>query len=132
MSISRILNEKATEISGTERWPYASVAQALEIIPRTLAQNCGADTIRTLTALRAKHAAGEDSWGIDGDSGCLVDMSTRHIWEPLTVKIQIYKTALETAMLLLRIDDIVSGSKRKQMRDDNAQAPHVTDETIKE
>lgn len=94
-----------------------AVAQALEIIPRTLAQNCGANTIRTLTALRAKHASHTDAdvctWGIDGESGELVDMKQRGIWEPLSVKMQVYKTAVETAILLLRIDDIVSGSKKR-------------------
>lgn len=50
--------EKSKSIQGVSQWPYKAVAQALEIIPRTLAQNCGANTIRTLTALRAKHASG--------------------------------------------------------------------------
>merc|ERR1711874_275733 len=89
---------------------------ALEIIPRTLAQNCGANTIRTLTALRAKHAQeGEKNvnWGINGETGQLADMSELGIWEPLAVKLQVYKTAVETAILLLRIDDIVSGSKKR-------------------
>lgn len=94
---------------------FRAIAQALEIIPRTLAQNCGANTIRTLTALRAKHASQPNSlctWGIDGETGQLVDMNERGIWEPLAVKLQVYKTAVETAILLLRIDDIVSGSKK--------------------
>ncbi|XP_055324365.1 T-complex protein 1 subunit gamma [Sitodiplosis mosellana] len=95
---------------------FRAIAQALEIIPRTLAQNCGANTIRTLTALRAKHASQQSglcTWGIDGESGQLVDMNERGIWEPLAVKLQVYKTAIETAILLLRIDDIVSGSKKR-------------------
>lgn len=94
---------------------FRPIAQALEIIPRTLAQNCGANTIRTLTTLRAKHAAqvmNHCAWGIDGETGQLVDMNERGIWEPLAVKLQVYKTAIETAILLLRIDDIVSGSKK--------------------
>ncbi|XP_063697182.1 T-complex protein 1 subunit gamma [Culicoides brevitarsis] len=111
MALSQILNKK--QIQG----PYKAVAQALEIIPRTLAQNCGANTIRTLTALRAKHASHGDTgpctWGIDGESGEIVDMKVKGIWEPLSVKLQVYKTAVETAILLLRIDDIVSGSKKR-------------------
>ncbi|CAH0725014.1 unnamed protein product, partial [Brenthis ino] len=94
--------------------PYRAVATALEIIPRTLAQNCGANTIRTLTALRARHASGAlHTAGIDGDTGEIVDMAAKGIWEPLAVKLQVYKTAVETAIMLLRIDDIVSGSKKK-------------------
>lgn len=109
MALSRALIQKDAQ--------NRAVAQALEIIPRTLAQNCGANTIRTLTTLRAQHAAHNKpevcTWGIDGESGALVDMQTHGIWEPLSVKLQVYKTAVETAILLLRIDDIVSGSKKR-------------------
>lgn len=120
MAVSQMLTRK--QIKG----PYSAVAQALEIIPRTLAQNCGANTIRTLTALRAKHAShpvdsGVCTWGIDGETGEIVDMNVRGIWEPLSVKMQVYKTAVETAILLLRIDDIVSGLKKK--KDNEGPAP---------
>lgn len=112
MAVSQLLSRK--QLKG----PYTAVASALEIIPRTLAQNCGANTIRTLTALRAKHASfsgdGVCAWGIDGESGEIVDMNAKGIWEPLAVKMQTYKTAVETAILLLRIDDIVSGSKKRK------------------
>ncbi|XP_016950712.1 T-complex protein 1 subunit gamma [Drosophila biarmipes] len=111
MAASQLLTRK--QVKG----PYTAVAHALEIIPRTLAQNCGANTIRALTALRAKHAShtgeGVCAWGIDGESGEIVDMNVKNIWEPLAVKMQTYKTAVETAILLLRIDDIVSGSKKR-------------------
>lgn len=53
--------------------PYRAVGQALEVIPRTLAQNCGANVIRTLTKLRAKHAEAADcTFGIDGASCCML------------------------------------------------------------
>lgn len=111
MALSHLLTRKNQQ--------HRAVAQALEIIPRTLAQNCGANTIRTLTALRAKHALFNENddictWGIDGESGELVDMNVRGIWEPLSVKLQVYKTAIETTILLLRIDDIISGSKKRK------------------
>ncbi|KAI2808133.1 T-complex protein 1 subunit gamma [Blomia tropicalis] len=115
MAVGKLLNEKAKSIKGVHQWPYRQVAKALEVIPRTLIQNCGGDSIRTLTALRAKHASGDNkSWGIDGEKGTLVDISKLGIWEPLVVKSQAYKTAIETAILLLRIDDIVSGSKKRE------------------
>ncbi|XP_011496267.1 PREDICTED: T-complex protein 1 subunit gamma [Ceratosolen solmsi marchali] len=131
MAVSHILNEKAAGLAGVEQWPYKAVAQALEVIPRTLAQNCGANTVRTMTALRAKHATGGVTWGINGQTGHLVDMKQHGIWEPVVVKLQTYKTAIETAILLLRIDDIVSGSKKKQS-EDNLQSTHVSNESIKE
>lgn len=52
-------------------------------------------------------------WGVNGETGTLADMTALGIWEPLAVKAQTYKTAVETAILLLRIDDIVSGHKKK-------------------
>lgn len=116
MEVAYMLSQMAKSLNGVIQWPYKAVASALEVIPRTLAQNCGANTIRTLTALRAKHAAeGEKNvnWGINGETGELADMSELGIWEPLSVKLQVYKTAIETAILLLRIDDIVSGSKKR-------------------
>jgi len=130
MAVSHALLEKSKSITGVEQWPYRSVVQALEVIPRTLAQNCGANIIRTLTSLRAKHANGETTWGINGETGEVVDMKELRIWEPLAVKLQVYKTAIETAILLLRIDDIVSGSKKKD-KDGNANAG-VTEESMKD
>merc|ERR550525_2040179 len=116
MEVAHLLTQKAKTLKGVVQWPYKAVASALEVIPRTLAQNCGANTIRSLTALRAKHAKEEEknvNWGINGETGELADMAQLGIWEPLAVKLQVYKTAIETAILLLRIDDIVSGSKKK-------------------
>lgn len=114
MALSQALNEKAKSITGIHQWPYRAVSRALEVIPKTLIQNCGASTIRTLTALRAKHAtANNSSWGVDGETGKVVDMKEYGIWEPFAVKVQTYKTAIETAVLLLRIDDIVSGVKKQ-------------------
>jgi len=116
MEVAHQLNQTAKSLNGVIQWPYKAVASALEVIPRTLAQNCGANTIRSLTALRAKHALEAEknvNWGINGETGELTDMSTLGIWEPLSVKLQVFKTAIETAILLLRIDDIVSGSKKR-------------------
>jgi len=113
MEIAKLLEEKAKTITGIHQWPFRALARAFEVIPRTLIQNCGANVIRTLTALRAKHASENNvTWGVDGNTGELADMRQLGIWEPLAVKLQTYKTAIETAILLLRIDDIVSGAKK--------------------
>lgn len=89
MELSHRLNEKAKTIDGQQQLPYRALAYALEIIPRTLAQNCGADIVRVLTELRAKHAAGGADgkfFGINGNTGKMTDMRTLQIWEPLSVK----------------------------------------------
>jgi len=112
MAVSRCLAEKADSLEGMEQWPYRAVGEALEVIPRTLTQNCGANVIRTLTKLRAKHAegkAGDCTWGINGHTGLLSDMKELGVWEPFAVKAQTMKTAIESSAMLLRIDDIVSG-----------------------
>lgn len=114
MEVSRLLSKKSKALDGGVQAPYKALSTALEVIPRTIAHNCGANTIRTLTALRAKHAEGDcASFGVDGLTGKIEDMKTVGILEPLSVKLQTYKTAVETAILLLRIDDIVSGSKKR-------------------
>jgi len=113
MALSHALEEKAKSVVGVIQWPYRAISRAMEIIPKTLIQNCGVNSIRTLTALRAKHAeGGNSSWGINGETGGIADMKDIGIWDCFSVKAQTYKTAVETAMLLLRIDDIVSGTKK--------------------
>ncbi len=71
-----------------------------------------------MTQLRAKHAKrdSEESkfFGIDGLKGAVGDMRETKIWDPVAVKIQTFKTAVETASMILRIDDIVSGMKKKK------------------
>lgn len=94
---------------------YNIVGYALEIIPKTLATNCGMDVVRTITELRAKHAEkGNVAIGIDGNKKKIMNMEEMNVWEPVAVKNQVLKTAIEASCLLLRIDDVVSGVKRKE------------------
>ncbi len=96
---------------------YKAAGASLEVIPRTLLENCGADIIRVQTQLRAKHAGGANvSWGIDGEKGVLADMESLGIWEPVAVKQQTVKTAIESAAMLLRIDEIVSGTHKPEKK----------------
>jgi len=114
MAISMGLAAHAKTLEGVEQWPLRAVGQALEIIPRTLAQNCGADTVRLLTELRAAKAGGaKPNLGIDGTTGKISDMAELGIWDTYAVKTQTIKTSIEAATLLLRIDDIVSGLSAK-------------------
>jgi T-complex protein 1 subunit gamma len=114
MAIAVALQKKSQSIEGVAQYPYRAIGQALEVIPRTLAQNCGANVVRVVTALRAKQAEGARTFGINGNTGELADMNELGIWEPYSVKSQTLKTAVEAACMLLRIDDIVSGLKKKQ------------------
>ncbi|CAG0921340.1 unnamed protein product [Notodromas monacha] len=114
MRLSKAIVERSVNVKGVEAWPYKVVGTALEVIPKTLSDNCGQDSIRVLTNLRACHAAGQKNHGVNGETGEVADMEQLKIWDPLAVKLQVMKTAVETAILLLRIDDIVSGSKKQQ------------------
>jgi T-complex protein 1 subunit gamma len=114
MAVSVRLAQKAKSVEGVAQWPYKAIAEAMEVIPRTLIQNAGASPIRILTKLRAKHAEGGSSWGVNGDTGEVVDMKEYGIWEPEAVKSQSIKTAVESACLLLRVDDICSAKSAKQ------------------
>jgi T-complex protein 1 subunit gamma len=119
MELSCRLMEYSQGIEGTMQWPFKALASALEVIPRTLATNCGADVVRTMTELRSKHATGGTDghhFGIDGNLGKITDMRTANIWDPISVKLQTFKTSIEAACMLLRIDDIVSGIKRDKRR----------------
>ena len=113
MAVSIRLAQRAKSVEGVQQWPYKAVAEAMEVIPRTLIQNAGASPIKVLTKLRAKHAErGGSTWGIDGDKGVVVDMKEYGVWEPEAVKLQSVKTAVEvctpsflvfTAMMLTLI-----------------------------
>jgi T-complex protein 1 subunit gamma len=114
MAVAVGLERRAKSIEGVAQWPYRAIAEAMEVIPRTLIQNSGNSPIKVLTDLRAKHAAeGGSSWGVDGDAGKIVDMKEYGVWEPIAVKMQSIKTAVESACLLLRVDDICAAKQAK-------------------
>jgi len=117
MAVSQALITKSNSIEGVQQWTYRGIANALEVIPRTLAQNCGAKIVKVLTELRAKHASNPEknfTFGIDGMKGTVADMRELGIWEPISVKTQTIKSAIESAALLLRVDDILSGISKKK------------------
>jgi T-complex protein 1 subunit gamma len=114
MAVAVGLERLSKNVEGVAQWPYRAVAEAMEVIPRTLIQNSGSSPIRVLTQLRAKHAEGGTSWGIDGDAGKIADMKDYGVWEPMAVKMQSIKTAVESACLLLRVDDICAAKQAKQ------------------
>jgi len=114
MAVSQALVEKSKSIGGVQQWPFKAVGIAFEVIPRTLLENCGVDVVRKLTELRAMHAGGENvTWGVNGETGELVDMNELNIWEPYTVRTQTIKTAIEAAAMLIRVDDVISAKAKK-------------------
>ncbi|TLY06054.1 MAG: thermosome subunit [Thaumarchaeota archaeon] len=105
------VREWAHTLSGREQLAAEKFAEALEVIPLSLAENAGMDLIDTLTEIRAKQSKGSYSIGIDARNGKVADMSKLDIVEPLVVKEQIIKSATEAACMILRIDDVIASSK---------------------
>ncbi len=113
MELSAKLNAYAAEVGGREQLAISAFAEALETVPRTLAENAGMDAIDALVALRAKHGkAGNSAWGVDVYKGEIADMKGLGVVEPAKVKRQAIASASEAARMILRIDDMIS-SKAK-------------------
>jgi chaperonin GroEL (HSP60 family) len=109
MEIARELHAYAVQIGGREQLAIQGFAEALESIPRALAENAGMDVIDTIVSLRNKHKEGNGkSIGVDVVAGKVGDLKPLGIFEPAKVKKQAIGSATETARLILRIDDIIS------------------------
>ena len=108
MEIVKGLRSYFSGIGGREALAVNAFADALEVIPRTLAENAGLDQIDILVNLRARHEGGGTYIGLDVASGELKDMMKAGVIEPLRVKEQVIKSAAETAEMILRIDDVIS------------------------
>jgi len=137
-AVARGLKEFAQSYSGREQLAITAFAEAMEIIPKTLAENAGLDPLDMLTELKSKHEGKEkkefdrgreidkkiivaetgktyvlkkEHYGIDVYTGKIVDMKAKGVIEPLKIKTQAIKSAAEAAEMILRIDDIISAGK---------------------
>jgi thermosome len=104
------LKDWADRFEGREQLAIKKYAEALEIIPLTIAENAGMDPIDTMITLRAKQAQGRKWTGIDARNTRIADMLLLDIIEPVAVKEQIIKSATEAACMILRIDDVIASS----------------------
>ena len=104
------LKEWADSFDGREQLAIKKYAEALEVIPLTIAENAGMDPIDTMATLRAKQNQGRKWTGIDARNTKIADMLAIDVVEPLAVKEQIIKSATEAACMILRIDDVISVS----------------------
>jgi len=111
MEVASRLREWAGSLLGREQLAAFSFAEALEVIPTTLAENAGLDPIDILVELRSRHEKGEKWTGVDVPGGKVGDMAKLGVYEPLAVKEQIIKSASESASMILRIDDVIAAAK---------------------
>lgn len=104
---ARVIRERANAVAGREQLAMQAYANALEVIPRTLAENMTYDPVTTLSELQAKHEAGEVNAGVVPENGVVDDLVKEGIVQPLNVKKQAVSNASEAVGQILRIDDIV-------------------------
>ncbi len=113
--VAQRLREYAKTIGGREQLAIEAFAEALEIIPRTLAETAGMDPIDTLVALRSMHSTKDGKYfGVNVFTAKLEDMKKNKVIEPLKVKTQALTSGSEVAEMLLRIDDIIAGSGKSK------------------
>jgi len=110
VELARRLRQQDT-IKGREQLAIEQFADAIESIPRILAENAGMDPIDVITELRSRHDKGEMNAGLNLFTGKIEDTMKKSIIEPLKIKVQAIKSASEVAMMLLRIDDVVAAGK---------------------
>ena len=103
--VSRLLSQYANTLSSMEAYCFQAYAEALEIIPTTLAENAGLNPISIVTELRNRHALGEKTAGINVRKGVITNILEENVLQPLLVSTSALELATETVALLLRIDD---------------------------
>ncbi|AEM55833.1 thermosome beta subunit [Haloarcula hispanica ATCC 33960] len=111
VEVARRLRDYADSVEGREQLAIESFADALEIIPRTLAENAGLDSIDTLVDLRAAHEDGDVSAGLNVFSGDVENTLDTGVVEPAHAKRQAVSSAAEAANLVLKIDDIIAAGE---------------------
>ncbi|MEF8886656.1 MAG: thermosome subunit alpha [Haloarculaceae archaeon] len=118
------LRDYADSVGGREQLAIEAFADAIDVIPRTLAENAGLDPIDSLVELRSEHDSGNSTVGLNAYTGEVSDMSEEAV-EPLRVKTQAVESATEAAVMILRIDDVIAAGDLKggQGDDDEDDAP---------
>jgi chaperonin GroEL (HSP60 family) len=111
--IANELRQWASNQEGRAQLAVVKFADALDQIPLNLAENAGMDPIDTMTELRAKQSKGAKWTGVDARNTVVTDMFKQNVLEPLVVKQQIIKSATEVVSMLLRIDDVIAGTKSR-------------------
>ncbi len=114
IELARRLREFSQELSGREQLAVEEFASSLEFIPITLAENAGLDPIDILTELKSRHDSGEKNAGLNLFTNKIENTLEARILEPLKIKTQAINSATEVAIMILRIDDIISATGKKE------------------
>ncbi|HIP58313.1 MAG TPA: thermosome subunit, partial [Archaeoglobus profundus] len=117
IELSLRIKEWAPTLGGREQLAAEAFASALEIIPKTLAENAGLDPIDILVELRSSHEKGNKYMGINIDTGKVEDMKEKGVLEPLRVKKHAIESATEVAVMILRIDDVIAAKELEKEKE---------------
>jgi len=107
-SVSMVLRDYAPSVGGREQMAIEAFANAMEVVPKTLAENAGLDPIDMMIEMRRTHKKGNKYAGIDVNNGKVSDMLKNNVIEPLRVSVQEVQASTEAATLILRIDDVIA------------------------
>lgn len=111
IEMSLRLHEFAATLAGREQLAVSKFAEALEIIPQTLAENAGLDPINMLADLKAAHETGNKNAGLNVYVGKVEDMFANNVVEPLRIKTQAINAATDATIMILRIDDVIASAR---------------------
>ena len=112
IELSLRLREYAATLKGREQLAVTKFAEAVEIVPRTLAENAGLNTIDKMVELKSSHERNRN-FGLNAYTGQVEDMYELGVVEPLRIKVQALQSATDAASLILRIDDVLAGVKKE-------------------
>eukprot|EP00041_Stephanoeca_diplocostata_P008225 m.118864 g.118864 ORF g.118864 m.118864 type:complete len:530 (-) comp17228_c0_seq1:127-1716(-) len=116
MLMANAIQKQALETPGKEAMAMEAFAHALRQLPTTIADNAGYDSSNLVSALRAEHAKGNQTAGLNMDTGEIGDMVDLGITESYQVKNQVLVSAAEAAEMILRVDDILKAAPRQRTR----------------
>ncbi|MCL5788301.1 MAG: TCP-1/cpn60 chaperonin family protein [Candidatus Marsarchaeota archaeon] len=112
VELAKRIREQAAKVGGKEQLAVEAFADALEVIPKAIAENAGLDPITVITDLTAAHSKAEGvAFGVDINTGKPVDAFKKGIVEPANLTTQAIRSAVEAASAILRIDDVVAAAK---------------------
>lgn len=108
MAVTTHLTQYAKTLPGQQAYCVRAFAEALEVIPYTLAENAGLNPILIVTELRRRHAAGDHNAGINVKKGAITNILEQNVVQPLLVSLSALSLATECVRMILKIDDIVA------------------------
>jgi len=115
MELSKYVRNEGMKISGKEQLIVLGFAKALEIIPKTLAQNSALDAIDIMNKLRQKHNKEDDcKFGVNCFDGGIIDTYINYVWEPTILKENILNSATEAACSIINVDQTIKNPKSEQ------------------